>query len=124
MRRRRCTDVREPGRFGRSLRVLRLAAGGDGEQRAAVEAFSVEITRSLCAPKRSCAQRRASFNAASLASAPELQKNTRSANVDRTSRSASRSAGSFGEPVRDVPELARLFLQRANHRGVASGPTP
>ncbi len=59
------------------------------------KAFSVEITRSLCAPKRSCAQRRASFSAASLASAPELQKNTRSANVDWTSRSASRSAGSL-----------------------------
>src|SRR5439155_4840377 len=42
-----------------------------------------------------CAYRRASLSAASFASAPELQKNTRSANVASTSFFASRSAGSL-----------------------------
>jgi hypothetical protein len=79
-------------------------------------AFKVEITRIFSGPKRSCAKRRASFSAASLASAPELQKKTRSANVASVSLFASRSVG---EPVRDVPDLARLLLDRLHHRRVA-----
>ncbi len=46
-------------------------------------------------PKRSWATRRASLNAASLASAPELQKNARSAKVASTSLRARRRAGSL-----------------------------
>src|SRR3546814_19453008 len=53
------------------------------------------MIRFFSGPKFVLAQRRASLNAASLASPPELQKNTRSANVSSVSRCASLSAGSL-----------------------------
>jgi hypothetical protein len=79
------------------------------------KALSVEMMRALRGPKRSCAQRRASFIAASFASAPELQKNTRSANVASTSRCARRSAGSLVNQfdtchsLRDCSSRARII---------------
>jgi hypothetical protein len=75
--------------------IFRLAADGDGEQRAAVEGVVEGDDFAFSPPNLSWAYFRASFSAASLASAPELQKNTLSAKVDCTRVFASCSTGSL-----------------------------
>ena len=90
-------QMRDAGRTGSEAgRIFRLAARRDGEESVRPwNAFSVDTTRARCGPERLCAYRRASFSAASFASAPELQKKTRSANVASVSRFARRNAGSL-----------------------------
>jgi hypothetical protein len=54
-----------------------------------------DTMRDLCGPNLVCAYLRASFRAASLASAPELQKKARSAKVASTRAEPRRSTGSL-----------------------------
>nr|VXZ85235.1 Uncharacterised protein [Klebsiella pneumoniae] len=90
------------GQMGNALRqrsiiagIFRLAANGDGEQRAAVEGVVEGDDFAFSPPNLSWAYFRANLRAASLASAPELQKNTLSAKVDFTRVFASCSTGSL-----------------------------
>ena len=62
---------------------------------------------------------RAVLMAHSIASAPELVKNTTSAKVASVSASASRSWPGIVEDVGDVPELLGLVLQRLHQLRVA-----
>ena len=76
--------------------IFRLAARGDGRQRAAVErALEGEHAVALRARRRSDWRRRAILIAASFASAPELVKKTRSAKVASARRRAKRSPSGF-----------------------------
>lgn len=89
------------GQMGNALRqrsiiagIFRLAANGDGEQRAAVEGVVEGDDFAFSPPNLSWAYFRASLRAASLASAPELQKNTLSA------RSTARGFSPAAAPAR------------------------
>jgi hypothetical protein len=82
-------------------------------------ALIAATTRIFAAPYRSCAYRRASLSAASLASAPELQKNTRSAKVASIEALREPQRWLVREPVRDVPDLPGLLRQRTDERRMA-----
>ena len=97
------TNVHPAGERLERRALRRLAGERERAHRAAVERRP-RRRRPAVRPVR-----RASLNAASLASAPELQKNTRpSRPVRSSSRSASRTAGSFATRLDDVAESGDL----------------
>ena len=113
-------DVREAGRIGaESRRVLRLAAGGDREQRAPVEAVErgdhadlplAELVVRIAAGEL---QRRLVGLGARIAEEHALGERV----LDQPLRETQRRLA--GQPVRHVPQRARLVGDRADHRRVA-----
>ncbi len=113
-------DVRDARRArAEALCVLRLASGRDREQRAAVERVQRRDDAQLVRPEpvvrpapRELQRRLVRFGAG-IAEEHALGERA----VDETLRESQR--GLVREPVADVPELAGLLVERADHRRMA-----
>ena len=111
--------VKPAGLGPKPRRVLRLAAGGHGEQRAAVERVQrrdhADLLRAVAVVRVAARelQRRLVRLGAGVAEEHALGERR----VDEPLREPQRRL--VGEPVRHVPELPRLLVERVHHRRMA-----